>query len=131
MHYIGHFSFEDHLSETEQHFHGYFTCVVDATDMDSALEKLRDLVVSLKRNDKDILGDVREVFLDSCIEIKSVPTAGFLGYFLEWRGEPLGMISSSVRGATGMEVGVCEWVDERARCQVQKRRHDVEPFVRF
>jgi hypothetical protein len=48
----------------------------------------------------DMFEDVQRIYLDSCIEIRSVPRGGFLAHFSLREGEEIGGISTSIRGAT-------------------------------
>ncbi len=69
MIYLAHFDFvEDGLGSDESH--GYFTCMVEAINIDDALDKFKALLLTL-RKEEDVLDEVEEVFLDSCIEIHS------------------------------------------------------------
>ena len=43
---------------------------------------------------------VERIYLDSCLEIHSVPRGGFLAHFSLREGEEVGGISTALRGAT-------------------------------
>ena len=44
MIYIGHFSF-DELGPEKEVRHGYFSCVVEAEEIDAAINKFKDLII--------------------------------------------------------------------------------------
>jgi hypothetical protein len=98
MLYIGHFSFsfESRLPrKPAQPWHGYFTAVVEAPDASGALRKLDTLVRSAAKG-SELFSDVSEIFLESCVELKSVPRAGFLAHMALEEGESLGSISTTL-----------------------------------
>ena len=84
MLYLGHFSFvgtAGHLSN--EPVHGSFTCLVEATSIDGASQKPRELVKRLKRTWEGF-ESVKRVYFDNCVEVKRLPTPGRLG---ELRGK--------------------------------------------
>jgi hypothetical protein len=103
MLYISHLTFHTEHADGEP-WHGYFTCVVEGADVETALDKTRNLILRLRAED-DVLEDVDAVFLESCVEVKSVPEAGFITSLQEWDGEADASIVTSVRGA-GDDVAV-------------------------
>lgn len=108
MVYIGHFSFIRNSEKVDDRvnnnsFHGCFTLVAEAESVESALEKFRDQILNLN-NEEDIFYGVNEVFLDACIECKTIPDSGFLAYFVEWTGLADGSLSTTIRGATEEQV---------------------------
>ncbi len=108
MLYISHLSFHTERQD-EEPWHGYFTCVVDAPGIESALDKTRDLIRRLK-DEEDVLEDIDAVYLESCVEVKSVPDGGFMASFQEWDGEVQGSIVTSVRGTSGDNAVAFGWV---------------------
>src|SRR2546422_4013186 len=100
MVYLGHFSFESHHSvvpEGPASWHGYFSCMAEAESVERALDKFDTLLRRLART-STVFSEVKEVYLDSCIEIKSIPSRGFMAYYKETRGECNGAISTSLVG---------------------------------
>jgi hypothetical protein len=98
MLYVGHFSFTIDEALDDGPAHGVFSCVAEAGDVDDALEKLRALIVRLKEED-DTLTGVSEVYLDSCVEIRSLPEAGMMTYWISWPHEETTSISTGLRWA--------------------------------
>ena len=100
MLYIGHFAFaRDGNHHGYGPSHGYFTTVIEAPDIETALDKFKTLLHKL-REDEDLFDDVNAVFLDACIECHTIPPTGFLAHYRQWLGPDEGSISTSIRGAT-------------------------------
>ena len=100
MVYLGHFSFESHdsaLPERPTIWRGYFNCMAEAESVDRALNKFDALLRRLART-STVFSEVEEVYLDSCIEIKSIPRNGFMAYYKETRGECNESISTTLVG---------------------------------
>lgn len=100
MVYVGHFSFESHgspASGSPTAYHGFFTCVAEALSVETALVKFETLLRRIHNTD-DIFRGVDMIHLDSCIEIKLIPSTGFLAYFCEVRGKIQGAIWTSLIG---------------------------------
>jgi len=107
MQYLGHFSFFKGSSEGEEHY-GYFTCVAEAPDSDGAFDKFEALLQSI-RTSEELLDDVDEVFMDACIEIRQMPSEGFLAYFEELTPAPTSSMSTALRMANEQQVGAYAW----------------------
>jgi hypothetical protein len=131
MLYLGHFYFNETAQETALQqrgpAHGYFTCIAEAGDAEAAIDKFKTLLRTLHR-EGDLFEHVREVYLDACVEIRSIPKQGFLAYFTSRQGEDLGGISTAIRGASEREaVGFDVGTEDAASGQPRP----VEPFVVF
>lgn len=98
MIYLAHFDFVGSGPSPDES-HGYFTCMVEAINIEEALVKFKDLLLTL-RKEEDVLDWVDEVFLASCIEIHDMPEAGFLASYTSYQGMQTGSISTTIRGAT-------------------------------
>ena len=88
MLYIGHFSFSSRAqtgSNDSDSWHGHFTGVVEAADLSAALTTLAALI-QRSGAPNGPFGGFTEVYLDTCLKVKSVPQPGFLGYVFEKRG---------------------------------------------
>lgn len=102
MLFLGHFSFayESRLGNRRAlPWHGNFTAVAEARNVDGALEKFAALIEKLA-GETDLLIDVEEVYLDSCIEVKTVPRAGFIGQVNLQEGDSPGGISTTLPGTS-------------------------------
>ena len=142
MLYAGHFSFTTAPTEEDGPSHGVFTCLAEAEDVDAALEKLRALVVRLKEED-DTLDGVSEVFLDSCVEVRSLPQAGLMTYWILWPHEETDSVSTGLRWAEtdeavgysllpeGEEGHECGEECDHEHDEDADDGYEVEPFVEF
>ena len=142
MLYLGHFSFTTAPTDEDGPSHGVFTCIADAEDVDAALEKLHALVLRLKEED-DTLDDVSEVYLDSCVEVRTMPEAGMMSYWIKWPHEETTSLSTGLRLADeDQAVGYSimpehDHADDEADHEHGEADDDdedgyeVEPFVEF
>lgn len=133
MVYVGHFSFMQEPRYGDQEvdgraYHGYFTTIVEAEDIDYALEKFKVLLEKLK-DEKDVFEGINEVYLDICIECKTIPESGFLAHFMEWEGRDRGSISTGIRGATDQQVNAYSYSPD----DIDAADGDsvIEPFLSF
>jgi hypothetical protein len=139
MLYISHLSFHT-IREDDEPWHGYFTCVVESTDVEAALDKTRSLVLKL-RAEEDVLEDVDAVFLESCVEVHAVPEEGFMTSLQEWDGEADSSIVTSVRGAGDEHAVAYGWMpdenEEQEPAETGEGEQDGaggefdEPFIEF
>jgi hypothetical protein len=98
MLFLGHFSFtyESRLgNQRSKPWHGHFTAVAEARDVDAALAKFEALIQGLT-DKNDLFEDVEEIYLDSCIEVKTIPRAGFIGQVNLQEGDSPGGISTTL-----------------------------------
>lgn len=98
MLYLGHFSFSfdaKSRGKKPQAWHGYFTAVAEAADANAALKKLEALIRKTAAT-SELLTDVPEVYLESCVELRSVPRAGLLAHVALQEGESQGSISTTL-----------------------------------
>jgi hypothetical protein len=98
MLFLGHFSFsyETRLgTKRKQPWHGHFTAMAEARDVDAALEKFATLIHGLADRN-DLFADVEEIYLDSCVEVKSMPRAGFIGQVNLLEGDCPGGVSTTL-----------------------------------
>lgn len=98
MLFLGHFSFayESRLaSRRAEPWHGHFTAMAEARNVDAALEKFGALIHDMAEKN-DLLDDVEEIYLDSCIEVSAIPRAGFIGQVNLQEGDSPGGISTTL-----------------------------------
>ena len=98
MLYLGHFSFSFDAKargKKAQAWHGYFTAVAEAPDANAALEKL-DALIRKSAETSELLSDVPEIYLESCVELRSVPRGGFLTHIALQEGQSMGSISTTL-----------------------------------
>lgn len=131
MLYLGHFSFEQterKRREPAQVRHGYFTCVAEADDIDGALAKLERLIRKL-HEESELFEDAAQIYLQACVEIRSVPQGGFLAFYNMREGEDLGGISTAIREATESEA--VAFSADAADDEDGEELHEMKPFVVF
>ena len=63
--------------------------------MAGALKKL-EVLAQKSAAASELFSDVSEIFLESCVELKSVPRTGFLAHVALEEGESLGSISTTL-----------------------------------
>ena len=100
MLYLAHFSFSfenNPRKKNPQAWHGYFTAVAEAKNVEAALTKFEALVIKSAES-SELFNDVKEIYLESCVELKSAPKAGFLAHVALEEGESLGSISTTLPG---------------------------------
>lgn len=111
MIYTGHFTFfkdatnPPPFSQSDE-CHGHFTAVTEAESYEQALERFRALIARL-HSEEDFLDGMTDIFLDACVECRSIPEAGFLTYYQERYGTMRGSISTSVVGADEHQAVEC------------------------
>ena len=131
MLYLGHFSFdstEPTTGKRSRAWHGYFTCVVEADDVNVALERFKRLILELRKT-SDLFQDSEGVGLEACVEIRSVLRHGFLAFYNLLEGEDQGGVSTAIRGANERQA-----VAFRAHVPGDEGSEDeleAEPFVTF
>lgn len=129
MLYLGHFSFSFSSKprrKTPQPWHGNFTAVAEAKDVQAALKKFEKIILK-SLDGSELFADVKEIFLESCVELKSVPPAGFLAHVALEEGESLGSISTTLpsvnrKYATSYHIEPESTDDEDGS-------YDAEPFI--
>lgn len=131
MMYVGHLSFDGHsMNETvRESTRGWFTCVVEADSVDSAVEKLRELVTTSKGLFVSF-EDVDHVYLDDLTEVEKVPERGVLAHFEHMYDDPPSSISVSLPGVPDEFCRSYSWGigDEDGD---EAEGEEVEPFVSF
>jgi len=125
MLYVGHFSFQSRASRKKsQPWHGYFTAVAEAANVAGALKKFE--AIARKSAGSELFRDVSEIFLESCVELKSVPRPGFLAHVALEEGESLGSISTTLPGVDRKYASSYHFEPDTAD---EDGGFDAEPFV--
>ena len=128
MLYLAHFSFSfenNPRKKNPQAWHGYFTAVAEAKNVEAALTKFEALVIKSAES-SELFNDVKEIFLESCVELKSAPKAGFLAHVALEEGESLGSISTTLPGVDHKYATSYHFEPEEAD---EDGGFDAEPFV--
>ncbi len=128
MLYLAHFSFSfenNPRKKNPQAWHGYFTAVAEAKNVEAVLTKFEALVIKSAES-SELFADVKEIFLESCVELKSTPRAGFLAHVALEEGESLGSISTTLPGVDNKYATSYHFEPEQAD---EDGGFDAEPFV--
>jgi hypothetical protein len=128
MLYIAHFSFSfenNPRKKNPQAWHGYFTAVAEAKNVEAVLTKFEALVIKSAET-SELFSDVKEIFLESCVELTSTPKAGFLAHVALEEGESLGSISTTLPGLDHKYATSYHFEPEQAD---EDGGFDAEPFV--
>ncbi|MFP3912225.1 MAG: hypothetical protein ACLFUT_09100 [Desulfobacteraceae bacterium] len=118
MLYMGYFSFDGY---TEKPVHGYFSCVVEADDVDNAMDRFRSLLEQT-RKDSQTLKEAETVYLDVVIELKQVPAGGFLAHKISREGGLETAISTALPAVDNDVAQAFTMADEGK---------ELEPFMSF
>jgi hypothetical protein len=134
MIYLGHFSFKSGDQEERQAsdtWHGYFTYLAEAESVEKALQKFHTQIRRIART-ADVFSGVAKVYLDSCIEIKSIRKSGFLAYYEEMRGECREAISTSLVGVVkNNDLVAYQFTGEDCSDDTDPDADEALPFVVF
>ena len=125
MTFVGHFSF---AGDNREPWHALFTCVVEAEDIDAAVGKFKRLIRGAARRG-DVFDGASEIYMDSCIEIRSLPSGGLMTYLTIRQGEDVGGVSASLLGVTERRAVAYSWGPRVGADSAEPR--PVEPFLRL
>lgn len=131
MIHLGYFSFDTEPSKEPgepEPWHGSCSCVVEAGSSDDATEQFKSLLHKL-HNTEDLFDDVKEIYLHACVEIRSIPTGGFLAHYSERSGESPVELSTWLRGVSKKQADVYHLAPE-SHGEGDQEFPD-EPFVVF
>ena len=123
MLYLAHFSFDGERNGEPEH--GWFTCVVEANDVDACVDKFRHLVNKLYKGE-DIFNRVTRVYLEDIVQVRQVPEEGFLGHYSCSPGEAPPSMTTTL------------WGDTDTYCESYspmpfdgEKTQEIEPFIIF
>lgn len=129
MMYVGHFSFARQFDEggNREPYHCHLSAVAKASSVAAAMRKFKALLkkVSRGRYMRDMFVAVDEIYLDACVEVRSVPVAGFVTLLDMQEGESTG----------GMRAALPDVSTRNAACYGLGKEPEVgetttpEPFV--
>lgn len=129
MLYMGHFSFDFGTpTAPESPAHGLFTCVAEAANIDAAIAKFNRLIRDLVKR-HDVFDGVAEIYLDACVELRSVPRSGVMSYITIREGEDIGGISATLLGNRTRDAVSYAWGPARKPGSLQPQ--PMKPFIRL
>ena len=123
MLYMGFFSFDGFENEPN---HGYFTCVVEADDVDTSLKLFRHLLEKMQKAD-DTLAGVAHVYLDTVVEVKQMPSEGFLAHMMTREGKLEDSISVVLPHVKDTSAQAFTMAPE----ETEATGEEMEPFMSF
>lgn len=129
MLYLGHFSFFGD-PDVEGSSSGFFSCVAEDETPDAAMDKFSDLILKLKDSD-DLFDGVLDIYLDSCTEMREMPAAGFLDFYVAVDPEPQGTITTALRGVTPEQATAFYIGSDEESASEDEDDESTEPFISF
>jgi hypothetical protein len=123
MLYLAHFSFDGEYKGEPTH--GWFTCMVEADDIEASVDAFHHLISKLQK-DEDIFQFVSKVYLEDIIQIRQVPEKGFLGHYSSSPGEARPSIATTCWGDTD---SYCESFSPIS--SDNEEAQEIEPFIVF
>ena len=132
MVYIGHFSF-DELGPQNEVRHGYFSCVVEADNAETAANEFKELVFSMRKMD-DIFGRIDAVYLEDLIELRTIPRQAIITRIQSSAGEFPKSISKSLPHVAAPGINVYAFapeVDADDTNRSPEKYRAAEPFIKF
>ena len=123
MLYLAHFSFDGEYKGEPTH--GWFTCMVEADDIEASVDDFHHLINKLQK-DEDIFQFVTKVYLEDIIQISQVPEEGFLGHYSSSPGEAPPSIATPCWGDTD---SYCESFSPISSDNEESQ--EIEPFIVF
>lgn len=132
MVYIGHFSF-DEIGPQNEVRHGYFSCVVEADNAETAANEFKELVFSLRKMD-DTFGRIRGIYLEDIIELRTIPRQAIVTRIQSSAGEFPKSISKSLPHVAAPGINVYAFapdVDAENTDRGPDEYKPAEPFIKF
>lgn len=123
MLYLAHFSFDGEYKGEPTH--GWFTCMVEADDIEASVDDFHHLINKLQK-DENIFQFVTKVYLEDIIQIRQVPEGGFLGHYSSSPGEAPPSIATTCWGDTD---SYCESFSPISSDNEESQ--EIEPFIVF
>jgi hypothetical protein len=131
MLHIGHFSF-DEIDATNQQRHGYFTCIIDAADPETAVAKFGEHILRMKKK-AAAFKNMAAVYIEDIIRVAQVPQEPIITHSQSSEGAFPKSISHSLPGVVkdGIEAfGTPADVDRHEKGS-GKNYQVSDPFIRF
>jgi hypothetical protein len=131
MLYIGHFSFDELAGNKEQR-HGYFTCVVDSTDVEQSVEEFKSLIEGMKAKNRHFAG-IAKIYIEDIFEIQRVPEKATMIRMQSSDGEFPESVSRSLPFAENQEITAYGWAPDIRKIRAAEKDEvlEMEPFLSF
>ncbi|MGD2100594.1 MAG: hypothetical protein PVG35_23710 [Desulfobacterales bacterium] len=132
MIYIGHFSFDELGSDNDVR-HGYFSCVVDSTDAEAAVNEYKELIFSLKKMD-DVFNNIHKVYIEDIIEMRNVPRKAIVTRIQSSAGKFPKSITKSLPQVVAPGINVYGWAPDIEENETDGKPDEyktTKPFIEF
>lgn len=131
MLYMGHFSFDERGREKKAR-HGYFTFVVDSSDVDSAVETFRSQIVNIKAKN-GLFDSVAQIYIEDIFEVEKVPQRAVLLRFQSCEGPFPESVSRSLPLGDATGIKALGWAPDirKIRAADKEETVEMEPFLVF
>lgn len=132
MLYIGHFSF-DEIGTGQEIRHGYFASVVDADNIERAVNEFKELIFSIRKMD-ETFQQISAVYLEDIIEFQHLPQKAIVTRIQSCAGQFPKSVTHSLPGvaspginAYGLEADVRESENQPTTDEFKESK----PFIKF
>lgn len=131
MLYIGHFSF-DEVGENKKRRHGYFTCLLDAGDVDRAVEEFKSLIEGMKAENKQFSG-LAAIYIEDIFEVRQIPKRAMLLRMQSSEGEFPRSVSRSLPFSESAGITAYGWAPDVQKIRAADKDVvlEMEPFLSF
>jgi hypothetical protein len=131
MLYIGHFSF-DETSPDEALRHGYFTCIVDKNNVDTAIDQFRSLIEKSK-TEKNSFANIVAVYIEDIFEIKKIPKTAKILRIQSSVGEFPKSLTRTLPFVETDDINAFGWAPDIRKIRTAEKNEvlEMEPFLRF
>lgn len=131
MLYLGHFSF-DEADDNNDPRHGYFTCIVNTTGSDRAVDAFKSLIEKMK-SENSLFAGVYEVYIEDIFEIGNVPETPVMIRMQSSEGEFPESVSRSLPLAETAGITAYGWAPDERKVRAAEKDEvlEMEPFLSF
>lgn len=130
MIYVGHFSF-DEVGLENQARHGYFSGLLEATDIDAAVEQFKARIAELKHN-HEAMQHVVAVYIEDILEFEHVPQQPVITRLQSSEGPFPKSISRSLPGNSQQRAQAYGYRPDVNQNQAESENFpEMTPFLKF
>ncbi|MFO8083158.1 MAG: hypothetical protein R6U27_02420 [Desulfobacterales bacterium] len=131
MLYIGHFSFDETGSEDGRR-HGYLSCIVDADNVDAAVDLFRSLIEKSKAENKSF-ANIAAVYIEDIFEIKKIPKTATILRMQSSGGEFPKSVSRTLPFVETDDINAYGWAPDIQKTRTAEKDEflEMEPFLSF
>ncbi|MEJ2473768.1 MAG: hypothetical protein P8Y74_07770, partial [Desulfobacterales bacterium] len=110
----------------------YFTCVVDSTDVEQAVEEFKSLIERMKAENRHFAG-IAEVYIEDIFEIQKIPETAMMIRMQSSDGEFPESVSRSLPFAEKQGITAYGWAPDVRKIRAAEKDEvlEMEPFLSF